>query len=303
MKLGKPPVIEAWIEFKIDLTDEHSVWDANAANEFVAEHFPTFPHTDQMALAKITIDPRTHKPTTEIAGIERIRAFTENRDKCIQAGRNFVIYNHIKKGDCWPGYQKLEPEAFEALAKYMEFRGLPKLSGVALHYRDVCRMPQDDSGRLELTEYFTVHPQVPDIEFGTIGGFTIGIQTNDVCKDGSVTLTMQSMPRIDDTETMSAFTMDWHTVCTKTIDTIDTAKEWLGNAHNALRAVFKAAFTEKGFAQFEPIESEGAVMQEFNAQFEHFLDDAPACDVCGAITVRHGTCYKCFNCGNSMAAS
>ena len=28
--------------------------------------------------------------------------------------------------------------------------------------------------------------------------------------------------------------------------------------------------------------------------------DAPACDVCGSITVRSGTCYKCLNCGNSM---
>ncbi len=31
--------------------------------------------------------------------------------------------------------------------------------------------------------------------------------------------------------------------------------------------------------------------------------DAPACDVCGSITVRSGTCYKCMNCGNSMGCS
>jgi len=49
--------------------------------------------------------------------------------------------------------------------------------------------------------------------------------------------------------------------------------------------------------------SEDAVMQQFNAQFEHFQDDAPACDICGSITVRNGTCYKCFNCGNSMGCS
>jgi ribonucleoside-diphosphate reductase alpha chain len=45
------------------------------------------------------------------------------------------------------------------------------------------------------------------------------------------------------------------------------------------------------------------MMQQFNAQFEHFQDDAPACDVCGSITVRNGSCYKCFNCGNSMGCS
>jgi len=33
------------------------------------------------------------------------------------------------------------------------------------------------------------------------------------------------------------------------------------------------------------------------------MGDAPACDACGAITVRNGTCYKCLNCGNSMGCS
>ncbi|HRP63942.1 MAG TPA: hypothetical protein PK400_11650, partial [Phycisphaerales bacterium] len=31
--------------------------------------------------------------------------------------------------------------------------------------------------------------------------------------------------------------------------------------------------------------------------------DAPACDTCGSITVRNGTCYKCMNCGASMGCS
>jgi len=53
----------------------------------------------------------------------------------------------------------------------------------------------------------------------------------------------------------------------------------------------------------ETAETEVAVMQQFNAQFLHFQDDAPACDICGSITVRNGTCYKCFNCGNSMGCS
>lgn len=38
-------------------------------------------------------------------------------------------------------------------------------------------------------------------------------------------------------------------------------------------------------------------------QFHHFMDDAPACDLCGAITVRNGSCYRCYNCGNSMGCS
>ncbi len=38
-------------------------------------------------------------------------------------------------------------------------------------------------------------------------------------------------------------------------------------------------------------------------QFAHFQSDAPACDGCGAITVRNGNCYLCHNCGQSMGCS
>jgi ribonucleoside-diphosphate reductase alpha chain len=43
--------------------------------------------------------------------------------------------------------------------------------------------------------------------------------------------------------------------------------------------------------------------KRFDEQFGHFMDDAPACNVCGAITVRNGACFKCFTCGNSMGCS
>jgi ribonucleoside-diphosphate reductase alpha chain len=33
------------------------------------------------------------------------------------------------------------------------------------------------------------------------------------------------------------------------------------------------------------------------------MGDAPACDECGHITVRNGSCYKCLNCGNSLGCS
>jgi len=38
-------------------------------------------------------------------------------------------------------------------------------------------------------------------------------------------------------------------------------------------------------------------------QFARFQSDAPSCDTCGAITVRNGNCYLCYNCGNSMGCS
>ena len=40
-----------------------------------------------------------------------------------------------------------------------------------------------------------------------------------------------------------------------------------------------------------------------NVAAKNMQSDAPACNVCGHITVRSGTCYKCLNCGNSLGCS
>ncbi len=46
-----------------------------------------------------------------------------------------------------------------------------------------------------------------------------------------------------------------------------------------------------------------ALVSTLNEANSQMMGDAPACDVCGSITVRNGTCYKCLNCGNSMGCS
>ncbi|HXD78323.1 MAG TPA: vitamin B12-dependent ribonucleotide reductase [Puia sp.] len=44
-------------------------------------------------------------------------------------------------------------------------------------------------------------------------------------------------------------------------------------------------------------------LEAINAAARSMQSDAPACNTCGHITIRSGTCYKCLNCGNSMGCS
>jgi ribonucleoside-diphosphate reductase alpha chain len=50
-------------------------------------------------------------------------------------------------------------------------------------------------------------------------------------------------------------------------------------------------------------DADDAGAASFTVQNKKLLGDAPACDNCGHITVRNGTCYKCLNCGSSMGCS
>jgi ribonucleoside-diphosphate reductase alpha chain len=40
-----------------------------------------------------------------------------------------------------------------------------------------------------------------------------------------------------------------------------------------------------------------------DAYLGNMQSDAPACNTCGHLTIRSGTCYKCLNCGNSLGCS
>ncbi|MBI3922820.1 MAG: vitamin B12-dependent ribonucleotide reductase [Armatimonadetes bacterium] len=69
------------------------------------------------------------------------------------------------------------------------------------------------------------------------------------------------------------------------------------------------SLTMKHLPQSKPMVSAyaaGSVEGSGNPNTEHLgamMGDAPFCDVCGHITVRNGSCYKCLNCGNSMGCS
>ena len=61
--------------------------------------------------------------------------------------------------------------------------------------------------------------------------------------------------------------------------------------------VVSSTETPKGY------KSVSSSMDAVNAANKSMQGDAPACNTCGHITVRSGTCYKCLNCGNSLGCS
>jgi ribonucleoside-diphosphate reductase alpha chain len=61
-----------------------------------------------------------------------------------------------------------------------------------------------------------------------------------------------------------------------------------------------AASTSNGNGIEAKADAAGSTLTEAMSSMQA---DAPACDTCGTITVRNGTCYKCLNCGASMGCS
>ena len=64
-----------------------------------------------------------------------------------------------------------------------------------------------------------------------------------------------------------------------------------GELFKALPVTIPATMPSDGS---DPVEALGALVQ---------IGDAPACNICGSLMVRSGTCYRCMTCGSTSGCS
>lgn len=86
----------------------------------------------------------------------------------------------------------------------------------------------------------------------------------------------------------------------------DTPETLPGQSQPSLSNVRVTVLSGKGnTANPKPVKQQALAAGENSTQdyMRSMQSDAPACNTCGHITVRSGTCYKCLNCGNSMGCS
>jgi ribonucleoside-diphosphate reductase alpha chain len=88
-------------------------------------------------------------------------------------------------------------------------------------------------------------------------------------------------------------------------EVMNTGNDDWDDAGPELSDVRVVATTPSAATAPKPSKAPMAVKAENSTQeyMKSMQSDAPACNTCGHITVRSGTCYKCLNCGNSMGCS
>ncbi|MEP6615132.1 MAG: vitamin B12-dependent ribonucleotide reductase [Ginsengibacter sp.] len=89
----------------------------------------------------------------------------------------------------------------------------------------------------------------------------------------------------------------------------DQATPTIGNRKHELSEIRVIGSTTNGQPQSlkthrtESVKKKNHNIDAVNSAAKSMQSDAPACNTCGHITIRSGTCYKCLNCGNSMGCS
>lgn len=258
MRFKKPPVVEAWIEFRFALTHEDSQWDEDAARSLMKSCFEKF--IADRFLKSVNIDvnmrPGQSGPTaTPEISFERVRAFSQSGEHCVQAGRNVFVFNQLKR-TTWLKYDCMRDSALSAVQKYMSFRNLDELTGVSLHYRDVVAIARSGSSGIEFSDWFNVYPKVPPDSFGSVAAFTFAVQLPSMCERAVAIFSIQSLPPTGNEDRESRFSIDWDVSSVDRVEDLESVRQWLDSAHQALRGSFEKAFTERCLALFEPSEGD-----------------------------------------------
>jgi uncharacterized protein (TIGR04255 family) len=254
----KPPVVEAWIEFRFALTQEDSQWDEDAARSLMKTCFEEFAADRFLKSMSIDVNMRPGQPgptATPEFSFERVRAFSQSGEHCIQAGRNVFVFNQLKR-TTWLKFDCMRDAALSAVQKYMSFRNLDELTGVSLHYRDVVTIPTGDSSGIEFRDWFHVYPEVPTSSFGSVSAFTFAVQLPSMCERAVAVISIQSLPSMSEEDRELRFSIDWDVSSVDKVEGLESARQWLDSAHEGLHNSFQKAFTAQCLALFEPSEGE-----------------------------------------------
>lgn len=257
MRLGKPPVIEAWVEFRFAVDEGVPAWDEATAERFFKSHFAdAFETKDFVGHYEVEIESAGGRPTIRqgAAVFERARATNADGNRYLQAGRDVLIYNVLRTRAAWPEYGALRDEAMAAYGKYTGFARATSLRSVGLHYRDEVTLPLHGS-RVDLRDYITVYPEVPGDAFGPTSGFVMNLTLPEAVEAGILNLVVRTVPLAMPDAKELRLRLDWHLRSEEPPSTEPAAvSEWLDRAHGELIHAFVQCFTKAAWQRFDPKE-------------------------------------------------
>lgn len=249
LKFHKEPVVEAWIDFRLDLSQENEEFTEDMARSFLSMAVPEYKVEKPKKAFNLSLHVDTCEATCN-SQFGRLRAFSPDETYCVQVSRELFVFNQIKKGR-WPGFENLKKKSLELFDKYLAFRNLKAINSIVVHYRDIIDFPCDKNGRLDCKQYLNIYPGLPK-EFPDISRINMSVEMPENDSNISTLLEFSNInaPRSDEEkEHLLSFNIDWHAINTEPIEIEDTGS-WLDNAHEKIKEKFEKLFTKDFWERF-----------------------------------------------------
>lgn len=181
MKLGKPPIIQAWIEFRFDHGDERREWGFPEASAYLDRFQETYPEREALFQRQFRIEKvQRHRNPEIVPGpvhVQAVRASNREGSRYVQLTRDAVACNFLWTEKGYEGFKALKTESLEKFRAYVEMFQPTRLLEFAVQYVDLVVIPFERDKTLNLGEYFTLGIDLPDAVFGSILNFVVQYTT------------------------------------------------------------------------------------------------------------------------------
>ena len=261
-RLGKPPLVEAWIRATFLPSDDAEQWNWDSAVDFlntfspelnVIETLPEPPKVERVSSSKIVRGKKRIKSAINIHVEPRFfRIRNSNSTKIVQVGKAEILVSLMKdSAKPYPGFSELLSYFQETLTRFEGFVGARAVHVVDLHYVDLVQIPSAGRSQLELKDYFLGIPELSNDPFGQTWQFNSTVNLIPPSANGLSQLAIQSLPSEDDN---ARFRLDWHRSSELTTNNKVEIENCLRQAHAYLKQCFRSFCQPKTWQLFAPEE-------------------------------------------------
>ncbi|MFO0938327.1 MAG: TIGR04255 family protein [Gemmataceae bacterium] len=256
MKLGKPPIIQAWVEFRFDHGDDRREWNFKEASSYLDLYQEVYTEREVVVQHQFQVEKvkKNQKPqiVDEKVNLQAVRAANSEGSRFLQLSHDGVACNFLRTEKGYEGFTALKTEALDKFRAYIDIFRPTRVLEFALQYVDLIVIPFDGDKNLELDEYFTLGINLPDVMFGSILNFVVQYATQPPDTVDKMEVRLQDVR--DPIGLNARFRMDWRLSSASGLSLSEAEiSTRLDQAHVRLQECFKKSFTVKTWNMFEPI--------------------------------------------------
>ena len=160
MKLGKPPIIQAWVEFRFDHGDDRGEWGFKEAFAYLDQFQEVYSEREALFQRQFKIEKVQRNRNPEIVShrdqVQAVRAANTEGSRFIQLTHDGVACNFLRTEKGYEGFSAVKAEALDKFRAYTEMFRPTRMLEFALHYVDLIVIPFEKKTPLDLGEYFTL---------------------------------------------------------------------------------------------------------------------------------------------------
>lgn len=237
-----PPLIEAVCEFRFEPSQP---WDWTIPGLVYDKVKSEYPKKRQQNIVEVELRAEQEELAQRLkGGIARMQFLRSDERALIQVGPDLLTVNHLKPYPTWKTFKEMIVHAFNVYREIANPRGIRR---IGLRYINKIEIPEP---RVEIEDYLLAAPKVPEVVPQIFATFVQRVEIPFEQANGMLVLQSGSM-RDEHTEgTAFMLDLDFFTLQADKL-TLDSAMEWVENAHDEVERTFEACVTDKARKLFK----------------------------------------------------